>query len=78
MEYYLNTRYLRWAGHVARMPSGRLPRRMLTAWVDNTRGKCCYGDGHWLAKELNVAGICTEKRALATDICTSWVQQAQS
>src|SRR6056297_2266365 len=51
MDHYLNTRYIRWAGHVARMSENRLPRRMLTAWVDNPRprGKSHYGYG--LARE---------------------------
>jgi hypothetical protein len=79
MDYYLNTRYIRWAGHVARMSQSRLPRRMLTAWVDHPRprGKSCYAYGHWLNKELNAAGICTEKRAVAMGNYTSWMQQAQ-
>ena len=79
MDHYLNARYLRWAGHVARMPEHRLPRRMLTAWVDNPRprGKSCYGYGHWLEKELNAAGICTEANALAMGNVESWMQQAQ-
>lgn len=79
MDYYLNTRYIRWAGHVARMSPSRLPRRMLTAWVDNPRprGKSCNGYGHWLEKELNAAGVCTETRALAMGNYPSWVLQAQ-
>ena len=31
-------RALRWLGHVARMPSDKLPRRMLTAWVYRAKG----------------------------------------
>jgi hypothetical protein len=31
-------RALRWLGHVARMPSDKLPRRMLTAWVYQAKG----------------------------------------
>ena len=79
MDHYLNTRYIRWAGHVARMSENRLPRRMLTAWVDNPRprGKSHYGYGHWLEKELNAAGICTEPNALAMGNVKSWMQQAQ-
>ena len=79
MDYLLNTRYIRWAGHVARMPQSRLPRRMLTAWVDNPRprGKSCHGYAHWLNKELHAVGICTERCALAMGNFTSWMQQAQ-
>jgi hypothetical protein len=36
-DYYYNTRLLRWAGHVARMPMTRTPRRLLTSWVRHTR-----------------------------------------
>ncbi len=77
MDHYLNTRYIRWAGHVARMSENRLPRRMLTAWVDNPRprGKSHYGYGHWLEKELNAAGVITERCALARGNVPSWMQR---
>ena len=35
---YIAERALRWLGHVARMPSDKLPRRMLTAWVYQAKG----------------------------------------
>ena len=37
IEYYIRVRTLRWVGHVARMDKTRLPRRLLTAWVANSR-----------------------------------------
>ena len=37
LDYYYNTRLLRWAGHIARMPMYRLPRKFLTSWVDHPR-----------------------------------------
>jgi hypothetical protein len=37
IEYHIRVRALRWVGHVARMDKTRLPRRLLTAWVANSR-----------------------------------------
>jgi hypothetical protein len=37
IEYYIRVRTLRWVGHVARMDKTRRPRRLLTAWVANSR-----------------------------------------
>ena len=38
MRSYIAERALRWLCHVARMPSDKLPRRMLTAWVYQAKG----------------------------------------
>ena len=37
IDFYVTRRQLRWAGHVARMPFERLPRRMLSSWVPSRR-----------------------------------------
>ena len=37
IDFYIARRQLRWAGHVARMPFDRLPRRMLSSWVASKR-----------------------------------------
>jgi hypothetical protein len=37
MDYYYNNRLLGWAGHIARMPLCRLPRKFLTSWVNQPR-----------------------------------------
>jgi hypothetical protein len=36
-DSYYNRRLLRWAGHVARMPMDRMPRKLLTGWVEHAR-----------------------------------------
>ena len=40
-DSYYNRRLLRWAGHVARMPMDRMPRKLLTGWVENARPVGC-------------------------------------
>ena len=37
IEYYIRVHTLRWVDRVARMDKTRLPRRLLTAWVENSR-----------------------------------------
>ena len=37
MKYYYYTRTLRWAGHIARMPTSRVPRKFITGWVNHKR-----------------------------------------
>jgi transcription termination factor 2 len=36
IQRYLDSKLLRWAGHVARMPKERLPRKFLTSWIGDT------------------------------------------
>ena len=37
IDIYITKKQLRWAGHVARMDFERVPRKMLSSWVCNTR-----------------------------------------
>lgn len=37
LQHYLASRTLLWAGHVARMPKSRLPKRFLLSWVRTPR-----------------------------------------
>ena len=51
---------LRWAGHVMRMESSRLPRKLMTAWVREPRPRGCpqftYGRGVYKAlRKMDVA-----------------------
>lgn len=37
LDAYYNSRLLRWVGHVARMKMSRMPRKLLTGWVNHKR-----------------------------------------
>jgi hypothetical protein len=39
LDFYIHRRVIKWLGHVARMPFGRLPRKFLTGWVRAPRGR---------------------------------------
>ena len=56
IEDMLTERNLRWAGHVARMPPTRLPRKLLTAHVPHKRpiGRPFQTFGHAVARSLKV------------------------
>ena len=59
IDDYITTRQLRWAGHVARMPFNRLPRKMLSCWVRHKRprGAPRFTYGRSLKKALKKANI---------------------
>jgi len=58
-QFYLARRRLRWAGHVSRMPMTRLPRMLLSSWVDNKRPqqRPQFNYGHGLRRDLLNAGV---------------------
>ena len=39
LDYYVGRRTLQWVGHVASIYKSRLPRRLLTAWVRESRSE---------------------------------------
>ena len=39
LEHELGSRTLLWAGHVARMPKDRLPKRLMLSWVRKARSR---------------------------------------
>ena len=61
-DKYCNKRLLSWAGHMARMPMARLPRKMLTGWVSHARpvGAPQMTVGRTPNKSLKSAGISTD------------------
>ena len=74
-DQYYNSRLLRWAGHVARMPMTRTPRMLLTGWVRNPRpvGAPQMTMGRTIRKALISKGIATDFptwRKLAQDRAT--------
>ena len=52
LEYYLESRCLRWAGNVTRMDMDRLPRMLLASWCPSSRviGRPRMSFGHTLKK----------------------------
>ena len=40
LEHYLASRTFLWAGHVARMPKSRSPKRPMLPWVSEPRAAC--------------------------------------
>ena len=61
LDTYIARRQLRWAGHVARMSTARLPRKMLSSWVCQKRPQGCpqYTYGRSLVKVLRKVGVDT-------------------
>ncbi len=59
IDTYITQRHLRWAGHVARMPEDRYPRRFLSCWVRNKRpiGAPHFTYARGLHKSLRKFGI---------------------
>ena len=59
---YFYNRFLRWAGHVARMPMSRAPRQLLTSWVAHYRPVGCpqMTRGRTLENALKRKGISKE------------------
>ena len=59
IDTYVTRQQLRWAGHVARMPWDRLPRKMLSSWVraKRPRGAPRFTYGRSLNKALKKANI---------------------
>ena len=59
IDMYITRRQLSWAGHVARMPFSRLPRKFLPSWVraDRPIGAPSFTYAHGLHKALAKVGI---------------------
>ena len=78
-DTYYHRRLLRWAGHVARMPMDRMPRKLLTGWVEHARPVDCQQMtwGRMLNKELKSYDLPTnfgQWSTLAAD-CRVWQQR---
>ena len=63
IDVYITRHQLRWAGHVARMPFHRLPRKMLSSWVraKRPRGSPQFTYGRMLRKAMKKVGIDTQR-----------------
>ena len=53
---------MRWAGHIARMPENRLPRRFLTSWVRAKRraGRPYMSTAQCISDTIRRAGVSTQ------------------
>ena len=62
MRQILARRRLQWLGHVFRMPSSRLPRRLLFSWLPIPRpvGRPRLTFGHSIRNDLDRAGLDTQ------------------
>ena len=62
IDSYFQSRILRWAGPVARMPMSRAPRHLLTGWVSHSRPIGCpeMARSRALENALNSKGISKE------------------
>jgi len=62
IDSYFYNRFLRWAGHVARMPMSRAPRQLLTSWIAHSRPVGCpqMTWGRTLENALKRKGISKE------------------
>ena len=79
LDACLAQRRLRWAGHVYRMDFERLPRKLLTSWVDHPRprGRPQFHFGHGLARDLTNAGVDIATWHQAAANRTAWQQLTQ-
>ena len=59
IDFYIASRTLRWLGHVIRMPLYRLPRLVLTSWIQNPRptGAPLMTYGRTINKHLRFFGL---------------------
>ena len=64
IEQYYNIRVLRWMGNLVRMSDERIPKHMLTAYVQNPRklGRPQMNLGHVYEKVLRKSNISTSFR----------------
>ena len=63
ISFYYNNRIIRWIGHVSRMSMDRLPRQLMTSWVQNPRP---------LGRPLMTYGATILKALKSMDIPTAW------
>lgn len=68
LQYYIASRALMWAGHVARMPKSRLPKRLMLSWVHAPRTPG--------GQEMNY-GRSLERHLKYFDVPTSFVAWAE-
>jgi hypothetical protein len=73
LDQVISHRKLCWAGQVRRADWSRLPRKILTSWVDAPRhiGRA-HSCGHDLARERQLIGFNTDRAAVQRGVSPTW------
>jgi hypothetical protein len=71
-QHYFDQRFLRWAGHLARMPMNRLPRKFLTSWIADVPRPLGHPSSSWVT---TLEAVLVRKK-ISTDFAT-WSELAQ-
>ena len=72
IEHYFQSRFLRWSGHVARMPLSRLPRKFLTSWIADAIRPAGHPFTSWVTTLVDTL----EAKNIST-VFSEWTELAQ-
>lgn len=70
-QHYFDSKMLRWAGHLSRMPLDRLPRKFLTSWIATPRPQ-----GHPSTSWVTTLETVLARKGISTEFA-EWSELAQ-